>query len=185
MKVILTDDVVGVGDIGEIVRVRAGYARNYLIPRGLAMEAGTASGNAVMHKSRQLEAKKKRMKDSSQAQADKLSEAEVSLVLRVGSGGKVFGSIHARDIAERLKALGFEIDRRRVLLSEPIRKLGSHSVKVKLHAEVVAVLKVEVKGIAASEEQEEQETEAARQAIEAAAKKRQQGGDAADSSEEE
>ncbi len=172
MRVILTDDVVGVGDIGEIVRVKAGYARNFLIPRGLAMEVGTASGRAIEHKTRQLEAKKKRMKDSAQAQAERLSELKVELELRVGSGGKVFGSVHGRDIVEKLKGLGYEIDRRRVLLHEPIRKLGIHNVRVKLHAQVVSELKVEVKGIAATDEQEMIETEAAKMAVELAASKR-------------
>ena len=87
MRVILTDDVVGVGDIGEIVRVKAGYARNFLIPRGLAMEVGTASGRAIAHKSRQLEAKKKRMKGAAQAQSEKLAETLLRLELRVGTGG--------------------------------------------------------------------------------------------------
>jgi large subunit ribosomal protein L9 len=184
MRVILTDDVVGVGDIGELVRVKAGYARNFLVPRGLAMEVGSSSAKMLAHRSKQLEAKKKRMKVAAQTEADKLSGTGVEVELRVGTGGKVFGSIHGRDIAEKLKLAGFEVDRRRVLLSEPIRKLGDHQVKVKLHADVVIMVKVTVKGVAATKEQEEQETQQARQAIEEATSKRQNK-DAEEATDEE
>lgn len=185
MRVILTDDVVGVGDIGELVRVKPGYARNFLIPRGLAMEAGSSSAKVLTHRSKQLEAKKKRMRLAAQTESERLSGTNVAVELRVGSGGKVFGSIHGREIVEKLKAAGFEVDRRRILLHEPIRKLGEHQVKVKLHADVVAMVKVTVKGVAATKEQEEQETEAAREAIEEAASKRQGKEEAEDAAGEE
>ncbi len=182
MKVILTDDVVGVGDIGEIVRVKPGYARNFLVPRGLAMEVQSSSARSIAHKMKQLDAKKKRMRLAAQSEAEKLAAAAVELGLRVGSGGKVFGSVGGRDIAEKLKALGFDIERRRILLHEPIRKIGEHAVKVKLHADVHAEVKVRVIALAATAEEEERETESARKALEEAAAEKE-GSDAGDDEE--
>lgn len=166
MKIILTDDVVGVGDIGQEVKVKAGFARNYLIPRGLALESGSVGAKEAEHRMRQIEAKKKRMKVAAEAEADKLAQASVVVELRVGSGGKVFGSVGTRDIAQKLAAQGFDVDRRRVLLGDPIRKIGTQSVRVKLHSEVIVEVPVKVNAIAASKEQEAEETEEARQAIE-------------------
>lgn len=166
MKVILTDDVVGVGDIGESINVRPGYARNYLIPRGLAIESEAASARSIAHKMRQIEAKKKRMKGTAESRAKDLAAVEVVMELRVGSNGKAFGSIGARDIAAKLTALGFELDRRRVLLAEPIRKLGEHVVGVRLHQEVQTDVKIIVNPREFSKEEEEQLAEKARQNIE-------------------
>lgn len=166
MEILLTDDVVGVGDIGEKVKVKAGYARNFLIPRGLAIESGSVSGKEIAHKMRQIEAKKKRLRVAAESEAEKIAATRVDLEIRVGTGGKVFGSIGARDIADKLKAQGFEIDRRRIQLGDPIRKPGEYAVNVKLHAEVKQLVKVVVKAIAASQEEEELETQAAKQTIE-------------------
>ncbi len=172
MRIILADDVVGVGDIGDTVTVKPGYARNYLIPRGFAIEAQSASAKEVKHKMRQIEAKKNRLKSGAQEVSDKLAKAEIVITLRVGSGGKVFGSVGTRDIAAKLKELGFEVDRRRVMLNEPIKALGAHEVGVKLHPEVISIVRVKVESLAATKDQEEIETDAAREAIEAAAEAR-------------
>lgn len=169
MKVILTEDVVGVGDIGDTVKVRPGYARNFLIPRGLAMESATASARVIAHKMKQIEAKKRKLKGEAEELQKKLTSITVKLALRVGTGGKVFGSVSARDIAREITAGGLEIDRRRVLIEEPIKKIGTHHVKVKLHPEVVAEATVIISATEASKDQEAEETKDAKEAIEAGA----------------
>lgn len=172
MKVLLTDDVVGLGDIGETVKVRPGYARNYLIPRGLAVESGAKSAKAVAHKMLQIEAKRRRLKVDAEQAAKSMTGISVQLGLRVGTGGKVFGSISARQISEKLLEQGIELDRRRILLNEPIRKLGKRDVRVKLHADVITTIAVEVVSLAATEEEERLETMQARAALEQAAQER-------------
>ena len=172
MKVILTDDVVGVGDIGEAVSVKSGYARNFLIPQGLAIEAEAASAKAIAHRMQQIEAKKNRLKNLAERRATELAQYTVELGLRVGSGGKVFGSINSRHIAEHLTEKGFEIDRRRIQLGEPIKRIGSREVNVKLHAEVIVPITVHIAALAATKEEEEQETQAAKEELEAAAESR-------------
>lgn len=169
MRVILTEDVVGLGDIGETVGVRPGYARNFLIPRGMAIEAASKSAKTIAHKMMQIDAKKRRLKGSAEQLAAQIREVVVELGLRVGAGGRVFGSVGTRDIAKELAAKGFEFDRRRILLDEPIRKVGTHAVSLKLHADVVSEIKVVVSALHATKEEEEAEAEEARIALEAAA----------------
>jgi large subunit ribosomal protein L9 len=169
MQVILTEDVVGLGDIGESVKVKPGYARNFLIPRGKAIESQTSNAKVTKHLMTQIEARKGKLKDAAQEQATKLSETALKLGLRVGSGGKVFGSITSRDISKALAEEGFELDRRRILLDEPIKQIGSKAIKVKLHADVFTEIKVEIEQLQATKEQEAEETERARAEIEAAA----------------
>ncbi len=170
MKVILADDVVGVGDVGATVKVRPGYARNFLIPRGLAFECEGASARMLAHRMRQVESKKRKMKGDAEKQAQVVRELELSFSLRVGSGGKVFGSVGAKDIAHALAEKGLLVDRRRVILHESIRKVGTHFVSVKLHPEVQAQAKVVIKSVAATKAEEELETESARHSIEEQAK---------------
>ena len=176
MRVILTDDVVGVGDIGESIKVKSGYARNFLIPRKLAIETGSATAREIAHKMKQIELKKKKMKSVAEAQGERLVGTSVGLELRVGSGGKVFGSVSARDIAEKLNNKGYELDRRRVLLFEPLKKIGRHTVRVKLHAEVLIDIAVIIKPVAADAEQEDKETKEAKESIEQKSEKRKPKG---------
>ena len=159
MRVILRDDVVGLGDIGQEVNVKAGYARNYLIPQELAIEAGAKKASAVAHQMKQIQKRKNEKKVDCEKVADKLRDIELPQELRVSSSGKVFGSVTNRMIAEALQAEGFEIDRRRVLLAEPIKKLGVHFVGVKLHPEVQVQLKVKVVEKAATAEEEQSEAD--------------------------
>lgn len=180
MQVILTEDVVGVGDIGETVTVKPGYARNFLIPRGVAIETASSSAKQIAHVSRQIEAKKRRLKGAAEERGRELAARTVEFTLRVGSGGKVFGSVGNRDIAAALSAQGIEIDRRRVLLSEPIRSIGDHSVRVKLHAEVTVPLTVRVTKAQATEGEEQEETDEARAELEAAAAERAEGAEGED-----
>lgn len=166
MRVILTEDVVGLGEIGELVSVKPGHARNFLIPKGFAVESEAKNARIIAHQMRQIEAKKRRLKGSAEALAQKLRSSAIDFELRVGSGGKVFGSIGGRDIAEGLGKLGFQIDRRRILLSELIKKEGTHLVRVKLHPEVEVQVKVMIRYSEATKEEEEQETQAAREGME-------------------
>lgn len=159
MRVILRDDVVGLGDIGQEVNVKAGYARNYLIPQELAIEAGAKKASAVAHQMKQIEKRKNQKKVECEMVAHKLRDIELPQELRVSSGGKVFGSVTNRMIAESLRSEGFEIDRRRVLLTEPIKKLGVHFVGVKLHPEVQVQLKVKIVEKAATAEEEQSEAD--------------------------
>jgi large subunit ribosomal protein L9 len=154
MKVILTEDVVGLGDIGANVVVRPGYARNFLIPRGLAIETQARSAKSIAHKMLQIEARKRRLKKAAEDFAGNLRSLVLTFSLRVSSGGKVFGSISTRDIAAKLVEAGHDIDRRRVLLTEPLRKPGTHFVKVRLHPEVTVQVKVVIEQLAASKETE-------------------------------
>ena len=169
MQVILTDDVVGLGDIGDTVAVKPGYARNFLIPRGFAIESKAKNARFVEHKRRQIDAKKAAMKTDAEKRAEDLRNTSLKTELRVGSGGKVFGSLSARDIKKLLDEAGFVVDRRRVLLPEPIKKIGTHLVSVKLHADVITQVKLDVVALEATAKQEKQETEAAKAQIEAAA----------------
>jgi large subunit ribosomal protein L9 len=166
MRIILKEDVVGVGDIGETVSVKPGFARNFLIPRGFAIEAESSSARQIAHKMRQIIAKKKRFKSSAEEEASKMKDISLPLTLRVGTGGKVFGSINNKAISEKLSELGYNIDRRRILLSEPIKKAGTYFVEVKLHPEVKVRMRIDVEAVSASKEEEALEAELARVAIE-------------------
>ena len=154
MDILLTNDVGGLGDIGDIVSVRPGYARNFLLPNGLAVEARAGSSKEIAHKLRQVEVKKRKLKAEAEQAKDDWAKKTITLGLRVGSGGRVFGSLNAKDIAEKLSVDGQVIDRRRILLSDSLRKLGDHTVKIKLHAEVFATFTVKVVPMKATEEEE-------------------------------
>ncbi len=173
MRVVLKEDVVGLGDIGQNVSVRRGYARNFLIPRGLAFEVGTAHAREIAHKMMQVEAKKKRYKGAAEEEGKRLKNLVLKTSLRVGTGGKVFGSITSREISDKCKEQGFDIDRRRVILSEPIKKTGTHYVEVKLHPEVKVQVRVDVEAIQASREEEDKETDEVRTTLESASADRQ------------
>lgn len=145
MKLILRADVENLGVLGDIVEVKAGYGRNYLVPQGLAMVA-TASNMKVF----ELERKKltdmmEKVRGEAQSLAEKLEAAEVIIEVRVGENDKLYGSVTATNIADALAALDLEVDRRRILLDAPIRVLGDYSVRVRLHAGVIAEVKVAVK----------------------------------------
>ena len=173
MKVLLADDVVGLGDIGETVNVKPGYARNFLIPRKLAIETQSIGANEAQHKIRQVEAKKRRLKGVAEERGKALSELSITIDLRVGEKGRVFGSISARDIAAKLAEIGYELDRRRVLLTEPIKKLGEHTIRVKLHQDVESTVKLLVQPRESTKEEEEKDVEGARHDIEAGAEANQ------------
>jgi large subunit ribosomal protein L9 len=144
MEVILKEDVINLGQRGEVVKVADGYGRNYLLPRKLAMQA-TAENKAVIE---QMKAAAARRSATEKAQAQelvvKLEPAVVSFTRKSGEHGHLFGSVTSADIAAGLAEQGFEVDRRKIQLSEPLKSTGEYTVAIKLHREVTAHVKVKV-----------------------------------------
>ncbi len=144
MKVILQQDFDGLGRIGDIVKVSDGYAFNFLIPRGIAMQAAESNVRQMEHLQRITESKRKTMLEAARVEADRINGTAVSLKRLAGEEDKLFGSVTNRDIAEALAAEGIEIDKRDIVLEEPIRTIGVYNVSVRIHADVEAKLKVYV-----------------------------------------
>jgi len=144
MKVILQENLENLGHIGDIVKVAPGYARNYLIPKGFALLANEKNTKAMEHAKRQLEYKKNKMLEQAKAIAAKVEAITLSLVHQAGEEGKLFGSVTNMELAEQLKIQGLEIDRKKIVLADPIKQLGEYAVVVKIHPEVTANLKVVV-----------------------------------------
>ncbi|HEX6990639.1 MAG TPA: 50S ribosomal protein L9 [Gemmatimonadales bacterium] len=144
IEVILRDDVKSLGKAGELVRVRPGYARNYLLPQGLAYEATEGNRKRIAAETRARSARLSAEKDGAEALAARLSGVTLSLTGNAGEEGKLFGSITTSDIAAALKAQGFEVDRRRIDLDQPIKSLGEHMVPIRVHPEVEAKVRVTV-----------------------------------------
>ncbi|MGH9775732.1 MAG: 50S ribosomal protein L9 [Candidatus Acidiferrales bacterium] len=144
MQVILQEDVAKLGDRGQIVEVAAGYARNYLLPRKLALEASPANMKR-MEKMRVIFAKKEATeKESAAKQAELLGTISVTLRRKAGENDQLFGSVTSADLAEALAAQGFQVDKRKIALDEPIKLVGEYQVPVRLHREITATLKVAV-----------------------------------------
>jgi large subunit ribosomal protein L9 len=147
MKLILTQEVTGLGAPGDVVEVAGGYGRNYLVPRGLAMRWTRGAEKQIELIQRARSAREIRGVGDAREAADRLASLEVRLPARAGSGGRLFGSISPADIAAAVKAAGGpELDRRRIEIKNPIRTVGAHQVSVRLHPEVTATLDVEVVG---------------------------------------
>ena len=147
MKLILTNEVTGLGAPGDVVEVAGGYGRNYLVPRGLAMPWTRGAEKQIDLIKRARAARDIRGLDDAREAAKRLSALTVQLNVRAGAQGRLFGSVSASDIAEAVrKAGGPELDRRRIEISTPIRTVGTHQVSVRLHPEVTTALDVEVRG---------------------------------------
>jgi large subunit ribosomal protein L9 len=144
MKLILREDVYNLGKGGELVEVKPGYGRNFLIPRGLAVLANPKNIREVEHQKAVAAAKAAKLKASAEAVAKRLSDTPVSFKRKVGEQDKLYGSVTAMDIAEALAARGVQIDRRAFDLSEPLKTLGDFEVGVKPHSDVVGKVKVKV-----------------------------------------
>ena len=142
MQVILRDDMDNLGKSGEVVNVKPGYARNYLLPRGLAIKATASDVKRVEHEKRVIAARTAKLAKETQAEADKLSSVSVSIARAVGEEDKLYGSVTTRDIAEALQAQGVTIDAKKLVLDEPIKALGLAEVGVKLGRGVTATIKV-------------------------------------------
>lgn len=147
MKVVLTRDVEGVGTKGSVVTVAPGFARNFLIPRGIAIKATKASIKQAEDMRRAREAAEARALERARELERAIAGSSVEIQVRVGKQGKLYGSVTAQDISRALhERLGVEIDRRQIDLPEPLRRLGEHEVGIKLHPQVSAILKVRVSG---------------------------------------
>jgi large subunit ribosomal protein L9 len=144
VKVILREDVQNLGDAGEIVSVKPGFARNYLLPQELAYEATESSVRRLEQERERAEQRARRDFLEARRQASQLEELSITFQARAGEESKLFGSITSADIADRLKEQGldFEVDRKQIDLDEPIKSLGVHNVPVRLHAEVRPEIKV-------------------------------------------
>ncbi len=142
MRVILRKDIETLGRMGDIVEVSDGYARNYLIPRGLAYYASEAALRRLEEEKRQYQRRLERERLSAQELAERLRDVVVTIPMRVGEEGRLFGSVTPQMIAEELQLLGFTVDRRAILIDEPIRSLGTFEVKLRLHPDVVATVKL-------------------------------------------
>jgi large subunit ribosomal protein L9 len=150
MKVILKEDVRNIGTMGQIIDVTDGFARNYLVPKGLAVEANTKNIKALEHQKNVIREKARKIKKKAEDIAGDLSGRTVTIKAKSGEEGKLFGSVTAMDIVEKLKEQGLDVDKKKVVLEEPIKRLGTYQVKIKIHSEVSGQITVEV-----VEEQEE------------------------------
>jgi large subunit ribosomal protein L9 len=146
MKLILREDVYNLGKSGEIVVVKEGYARNYLLPRNLGMLANAQSVAQLAHEKGVIELRQSKLKGAAEAQSKTLSAVALKITRKVGDQDKLFGSVTALDIAEALAKAGHKIDRRLIHLPEPIKTVGQHEVELHLHRDVTTKLKVEVAG---------------------------------------
>ena len=144
MKVILTEEIRGLGTRGDVVTVKDGYARNYLIPKNLAQEASKGNLNAIEHQRRKWALLAQEEKNAAQKAADRVKGVKVQIEKRVGEHGHLFGSVTANEIADALAEKGIEVDKRRIELGSPIKNIGLHDVEVRLHRDVSASIQVEV-----------------------------------------
>ena len=151
MEVILKDDVVNLGNRGDLVKVADGYARNFLLPRKLALQA-TSANKAVVEQMKNAAARRSATEKAlAEALAVKLEPIVLDFTRKSGEAGHLFGSVTSADIAAALDAKGFEIDRRKIQLPEPLKTVGDHTVTIKLYREVAAHIKVTVVAEAAEE----------------------------------
>jgi large subunit ribosomal protein L9 len=144
IQVILRQDVDKVGKSGELVRVRPGFARNYLLPRQLAVPATDAAVHRIEHERAVAIVRTEKARREAQASADRLGALSIRIIQKAGDDGRLFGSVTTKDIETALKGQGVVIDRRKIDLAEPIKAVGSYQVPVKLVSDVSAILKVEV-----------------------------------------
>lgn len=146
MKIILKKDVESVGKAGDFVNVSDGHARNFLIPRGLGIEASSKNMKALKTEMETAARKTTKEKEAAQSVAARLEDVTCNISRKVGQQNKLFGSVSTKDIGDALREQGIEIDKRNIVLEEPIKSLGEFSVKIKLHSGVSADIKVVVAG---------------------------------------
>src|SRR5216110_858274 len=145
-QVLLREDIDNLGARGEIVRVKAGYARNYLLPRSLAVEATASNVKQIESERAALLKREAKERSSAAGQADQLRGMTLNFERKVGEEGVLYGSVTSMDIAHALKDRGYEIDRRKIILREPIKRFGNYTVPVRLHRDVTVELPVSVLG---------------------------------------
>ena len=144
MEVILKEDIANVGKIGEVVRVRDGYARNYLLPRGLVLEVNKKNLKTFEHHKKIVGDQKQKIMRQAQSVGEQLNGVSLVIPMKVGEEGKLFGSVTNIHIEKALKAKGLNVDRRKIQLAEPIKNAGDYDVAVRLSADLTVPLKVSV-----------------------------------------
>jgi large subunit ribosomal protein L9 len=149
LQVILTKDVDTLGRAGELVRVKPGYGRNYLLPRGFALLATKANLAQLEHHRREIAAQQAKIRADYEALAVKVKAAVVSIPRKVGAENKMFGSVSSKDIAEALAAQNVEVDRKVIRIDEPLKQVGEHDVEVRFSPDVSVTLKVQIIGVPA------------------------------------
>lgn len=154
MKVILKEDVQDLGNMGTVLDVANGYGRNYLIPKNLAVEANPKNIKQLEHEKNRILAQAKKIRKSAEDAAEEISKVSISIEAKSGEEDKLFGSVTAKDIAEEIAKQGIEIDKRKIILEEPIKRLGSYEIAVKVHQDLTANVKLEVKKAGTEETQE-------------------------------
>jgi len=160
VKLILKEAVHNLGEAGDVVQVKPGYARNFLLPQGKAIPATETRVRELEHHKRIVAEKVARDMKDIRSRKDALEALSLEIAARAGEGGRLFGSVTSVQIAEVLMQHGFEVDRRRIDLREPIKETGEHSVPIKLHRDVVARLNVRVVAVSAAPEEPQEEPEA-------------------------
>ncbi|WP_413377157.1 50S ribosomal protein L9 [Alkalihalobacillus sp. 1P02AB] len=144
MKVIFLSDVKGKGKKGEVKNVSEGYARNFLLPKNLAVEATNSNVKDLEAKKKSVQKKTEEELEEAKAYQAKLEAAEVTIKAKSGEGGRLFGAVSTKQIAETLASMKLKVDKRKILLDDPIRSLGYTNVPIKIHPEVIATVKVHV-----------------------------------------
>jgi large subunit ribosomal protein L9 len=144
MKVILLERVERLGGLGDIVSVRDGFARNFLLPRSKALRATSANLKVFEVRRSELEASNAKARDAASKSGDKLDGASYVMIRQAGEGGQLYGSVSGRDVADAVNAAGGKVDRSMVVLDKPIKALGIHAVKLRLHAEVAVTININV-----------------------------------------
>ncbi|UTW60720.1 50S ribosomal protein L9 [bacterium SCSIO 12741] len=145
MEVILKQNVKGLGDTDDLVTVKDGYGRNYLIPKGMAIVATDSARKVREENLRQRAHKIQKLRDEAESTAKKLAEISIKVGAKVGENGKIFGSVTNLQVADAIKKLGFDIDRKNIsILEEPIKQIGTYEAKIKLHKEIESAVKFEV-----------------------------------------
>ena len=142
MELILMEDVPSLGKVGDLVRVSEGYARNYLLPRKKAVRATAATLKAVERKQHSLEHKQDKLEQEAQELAQRIEEISCTITKPAGEEGKLFGAVTSADIEDALNGQGVSVDRKKIVLEEPIKNLGVYTVSLKLHPQVTAQLKL-------------------------------------------
>ncbi len=144
MEVVLKEDMENLGHMGDVVKVKDGYARNYLLPRGLVVLADKKSLKALEHEQRMIAQRRERLTKEAQGISDKLAGVSLEFAVKVGEEGRLFGSVTHLDIEKALKEKGFEVERRRIVLETPIKAVGDYEVPIRLRPEVTPSIKVRV-----------------------------------------
>lgn len=147
MEVLLVEDYPALGYVGDTVQVRNGYARNYLIPRGIAVDFGSRRAKEFQHILTGVTAKRARLRGEAEELGKKVSGERLAFELKVGSGGKAFGSIGVRDILKQMQEKGYALDKKQVRLSDTIKTAGEFEAQIQLHSDVLVPVSIEVKGI--------------------------------------